>query len=58
MAGIRVKHEAEELGHSRRLGNPWEQVLWTPHGKRGPRIVGREVVREGFLEEVGKGLQL
>lgn len=34
------------------------QVLWMLQGGRGLRIAGGEVVREGFLEEVGKGPQL
>lgn len=49
-----MEHKDEDLVVVGRVG----QVLWICQGGIGPRTVGGEVVREAFLEEVGKGPQL
>lgn len=46
-----MEHRGEELGSNRRLGILRDKFC-------GLRTMGEEVVREGFLEEVGNGLQL
>lgn len=50
VAGVGMQYKVEELGYSRKLG--------TLRGKVCDHPKGEEVVKEGFLEEVGEGLQL